>query len=292
MSQPGVAVAGTGAAAREPSLPPLRVVRGSQLPAGSTAFGVLCAVLLGVGLVGLLLINTTLSARAFTLHALQSTSGQLGDAQDALTQQLASERSPERLAQRATALGMVPAQSVAFVRLTDHKVLGVAKVAQPQLGFSVVTTPTPPKSAGAGKAAAGFVGMGTSSPGQSAGGRLPQTSSTSVSTKGRTTTTRTVTTVTDAKHGAITETTTALAVTEGNDGAGKPTTTARTTTTVRRTRVSDRGTTTVTRVIRPDGTTTTTTTTTSAAPGTGTSNPSGAGLGPAAPLDQTYPTTR
>ncbi len=271
--------------------PSLRVVRGSQLRTGSAAFAMLCAALLGAGLLALLLINTTLSQRAFTLHALQSSSAGLAATEDALTQQLAAERAPARLAARATRMGMVPAESVAFVRLSDNTVLGVAKAAQPQLAFSVVASPAPPGAVSAGVPGSGFLGTGSTSLRQYARARLPRTTSTSVSTKGRTTTTTTVTTVTDAPHDTVTVTTDAVAVTEGYDAAGTATTTAEKTTTVRRTRVTAAGTTTLTRVVRPDGSTSSTSMTT---PGrtVGVTAPGASPAGSNRPLDMTYPMAR
>jgi hypothetical protein len=106
------------------------------------------------GLVGLLMLNTAMAEGSFTLHNLQSTSGELADTQDALTQAIDAQRSPANLATRATRLGMVPADSAAFLRLSDGKVLGVAKPAKKDSGFTVVTGPaaTSAKAVLAGKA--------------------------------------------------------------------------------------------------------------------------------------------
>jgi hypothetical protein len=97
--------------------------------------------LLCAGLFGLLMLNTAMAEGSFTLHNLQSTSGELTDTQDALTQAIDAQRSPANLAARATRLGMVPADSAAFLRLSDGKVLGVAKPAKKGRGFTVVTAP-------------------------------------------------------------------------------------------------------------------------------------------------------
>jgi hypothetical protein len=98
-------------------------------------------VLLCAGLFALLMLNTAMAEGSFTLHGLQSTSGELTDTQEALTQAIDAQRSPANLASRATKLGMVPADSAAFLRLSDGKVLGVAAPATKQPGFTVVTAP-------------------------------------------------------------------------------------------------------------------------------------------------------
>ncbi len=126
--------------------PRLRVVTGAPLRHGGAAFGVICAVLLAVGLVGLLLLNTSLAQGSFTLSRLQATSDQLADTQGALNQSLAASEAPANLASRAVSMGMVPAQSAAFLRLSDGKVIGVAKSASRD---HTLTVGVPPVSAAA-----------------------------------------------------------------------------------------------------------------------------------------------
>ena len=124
--------------------PRLRVVTGAPLRHGGAAFGILCATLLAIGLIGLLLLNTALAQGSFTLHDLRTASDQLTDAQGALNQSLDASKSPANLAMRATSMGMVPAGSAAFLRLSDGKVIGVAKPAPPAPAFTVVGTPSAP----------------------------------------------------------------------------------------------------------------------------------------------------
>jgi hypothetical protein len=96
-----------------------------------------------MGLIGLLLLNTVLAQGSFTLSKLRATSDQLTDVQGALNQSLDASKSPANLAMKATKMGMVPAQSAAFLRLSDGKVVGVAQPATPGPGFTVVGTTTP-----------------------------------------------------------------------------------------------------------------------------------------------------
>jgi hypothetical protein len=100
------------------------------------AFAGLCLLLLVGGLLTLLLVNTVMAGGSFRLHDLQATSDQLADRQQALRQDIAVQAAPARLAARAKALGMVPSQSPAFLRLSDGKILGVAQAA------TVPETPT------------------------------------------------------------------------------------------------------------------------------------------------------
>ena len=123
--------------------PRLRVVTGAPPRRSGAAFGIFCAILLAAGLVGLLLLNTTLAQGSFVLHKLQESSDQLADTQDALTQSLAVSKSPANLAERAAGMGLVPSQSSAFLRLSDGKVIGVAKPAAAGSGFTVVKSPAP-----------------------------------------------------------------------------------------------------------------------------------------------------
>jgi hypothetical protein len=121
--------------------PGLRVVPGTRNRPGSggAAFAVACIALLAAGLFSLLLINISMSRASYALHDLQATSGELADTQDALTQQLSGLESPPHLAKRAVAMGMVPAPNAAFLRLSDGKVVGVAKKATKGEGFTVVS---------------------------------------------------------------------------------------------------------------------------------------------------------
>jgi hypothetical protein len=123
--------------------PRLRVVTGAPLRRGGAAFVIICATLLATGLIGLLLLNTALAQGSFALHDLRTTSDQLTDAQGALSQSLDALKAPANLAKRAAEMGMVPAQSAAFLRLSDGKVIGVAKPAPPGPAFTVVGTSAP-----------------------------------------------------------------------------------------------------------------------------------------------------
>jgi hypothetical protein len=194
---------------------PLRVVPAAMGKPGNGLFAALCMLLLTGGLVALLMLNTAMAEGSFTLNHLQNTSGELADTQQALTQAIDAQRAPANLAARAARLGMVPADSAAFLRLADGKILGVASPAKRDPGFTVVTAPqVVPK--GTGKAAT-----------------APQVPKTTVSKKGDVTTTTVVVTKPDGSVvttvtsvNAKTKTTTTTTTTKAP--ATKPATTHRT----------------------------------------------------------------
>ena len=133
---------------------PLRVVPGKAGHPGSAVFAAFCMLLLIGGLMALLMLNTSMAEGSFTLHKLQATSGQLTDTEEALTAAIDAQKAPANLASRAAKLGMVPADSAAFLRLSDGAVLGVAKPAKKRPGFTVVTAPQARPARGSSGAAA------------------------------------------------------------------------------------------------------------------------------------------
>jgi hypothetical protein len=111
---------------------------------GNGPFALLCVVLLAAGLVALLMMNTALASGIYQLKNLQTQSGTLTDQQEQLTQAVDDLRSPRYLANRAQQLGMVPAKSMAFVRLSDGTILGVASPAEESQRLNLVTLPEAP----------------------------------------------------------------------------------------------------------------------------------------------------
>ena len=86
---------------------------------------VLCVVtLLAGGLVGLLLLNTSLQRGAYVAGGLRAQSAALYEHEQALQRRVAALQDPQRVSHRAEALGMVPNDSPAFLVLGSGKVLG------------------------------------------------------------------------------------------------------------------------------------------------------------------------
>lgn len=137
--------------------PRLRVVGGADTRSSGLPFAIVCVGLLVAGLITLLLLNTALARGSFTMGDLSSTSGQLTDTEMTLRSELQAQEAPASLAHRAVQQGMVPSASSAFIRLSDGKVLGVAKAASKDKTFTVVTRPTPAPAKTASDARAGAV---------------------------------------------------------------------------------------------------------------------------------------
>lgn len=111
---------------------------------GNGAFLALCIALLLAGFVAVLLLNTAMAKGSFTMRDLQQRSDRLTDTQDSLRHSIDAVSGPGPLAKRARAMGMVPAETAAFLRLSDATVLGVAKPAARNTRFDVVTESSPP----------------------------------------------------------------------------------------------------------------------------------------------------
>ncbi len=127
---------------RSPARPtrpqPLSVVR-QQPQQGQPMFVAACLALLVAGLLGVLMLNTSMAKGSFVLGDLQDQSNQLADAEEALSHAIDAQSAPAVLAQRALDMGMVPSETAAFLRLSDGKVLGVAEGATAQKEFTVAT---------------------------------------------------------------------------------------------------------------------------------------------------------
>ena len=111
-------------AAARPRAGVLRLVPQRRSRAAKTPFVVVVVALLGGGLLGLLLLNTALAQDAFQLHTLKTEGRALAVREQALQRDVESLRTPEALAARAQAMGMVPAGPPAFLRLSDGAVIG------------------------------------------------------------------------------------------------------------------------------------------------------------------------
>ena len=82
-------------------------------------FVIFLSVIGAIGLLMLLAINTMLAQDAFKLHRLQAQAITLSDQREAVMQQIDLASSPEALAARAIAEGMVPSQSPRFLSLSS-----------------------------------------------------------------------------------------------------------------------------------------------------------------------------
>lgn len=113
----------------------LRLVR-TEVPrpkvGGGIWFVLVVFLVLAAGVAGLLALTTTASQDSFTLNRLQQEQAALRDKQQALARSLLGEASPVRLARRARALGLHPAQTVRVVHKGRH-----------HSAYMVLAAPTP-----------------------------------------------------------------------------------------------------------------------------------------------------
>lgn len=121
--------------------PPLRVVQAPPTAGSPLGFALVCAALLGAGLLALLLLNTAVAQDSFGLQRLQDNARVLANQKQALIQNNDLAASPAQLSAKAWALGLVPASGTAFIELPSGKVLGVANPA-PRVSPPTVITST------------------------------------------------------------------------------------------------------------------------------------------------------
>lgn len=104
----------------------LTVVPRTRTKTPRVPFVVLVSMLLLSGVVGLLLFNTSMQQASFAATALNEQATTLSAREQTLKMELDKLRDPQRVAQEAVRLGMVPPASPAFLELPSGKVLGDA----------------------------------------------------------------------------------------------------------------------------------------------------------------------
>lgn len=139
VSRPLSAPPRRGAPASVPGRPRSLRVLTRPSTKGDGPFVALCLTVLIGGLLSVLLLNTVMAQGSFELRELRTTSDELADIEGYLAHRVDQLSAPDQLARRASAMGMVPAEGAAFVRLSDGKVLGVAEPAKGDRRFKVVT---------------------------------------------------------------------------------------------------------------------------------------------------------
>lgn len=103
---------------------PLRPERASR-----GMFALVVTGLLGIGMVLILVINTSLAQGAFTISELQAQQSTLTQQEQTLAEAVAAAAAPESLEQRARELGMVPSENPVFLDVTTGRVLGTPRAA-------------------------------------------------------------------------------------------------------------------------------------------------------------------
>lgn len=94
-------------------------------------FAAFVLAVLGIGLVGLLVLNTSLQQQAFYARSLEGKAESVEARKEALNLQVDALRSPDRLAREAASMGMLPNHQPGYVFLADGTVRGKAQPADP-----------------------------------------------------------------------------------------------------------------------------------------------------------------
>lgn len=92
-------------------------------------FAAFVLAVLGLGLVGLLVLNTSLQHQAFYARSLEGRAETLEARKDALDLKVDALRAPDRVARRAASMGMVPNEHPGFLFLENGTVRGQAQPA-------------------------------------------------------------------------------------------------------------------------------------------------------------------
>lgn len=105
------------------SLPASRPSRTGVMSSSMFAIGALSV--LSIGLLAVLVLNTALAKGSFRTHELRVQKADLAQREQLLRTQILNASSPVTLSKRARELGLIPATSPAFIRLSDGTILGV-----------------------------------------------------------------------------------------------------------------------------------------------------------------------
>lgn len=148
--------------------------QGRRVPFVALVVGILTA-----GLVGLLVLNTSLQRGAYIVSDLRAQAADLTLRQQDLQLKVAELQAPEQVAEKALALGMVRNDSPAFLSLATGKVIGVPTPGRPgdqvSLGESVSsvdsTRKAPPWEAGTHNSGSTGIDRVPSTTGANPGGR-------------------------------------------------------------------------------------------------------------------------
>ena len=116
-------------------LPRLRAVAPQPRQQPTTTFAALVVVVMGAGLVGLLLLNIAMQNASFHLAALDEQVQDLHVQEQALDLEVDRLGSPERLAEQAAELGMVPNPNPVFLDMGSGKIISDPQPARPGTGL-------------------------------------------------------------------------------------------------------------------------------------------------------------
>jgi len=122
----------------------LGVAPPSPVTVARAPFVVMLISIVVAGVIGILVLNTMITANQFRLNHLQSQQPALDQREQQLRQDLAQQESPGSLVAAARKLGLVPAGTLAYIKLPDGTLVGVP---QPATSTSSITHQTGPTGA-------------------------------------------------------------------------------------------------------------------------------------------------
>jgi len=129
-------IAGKAVARARLTVVPRRRTQTARVP-----FVTLVTLVLVGGVVGLLLFNTSMQQASFAAASLQEQARTLTAREQTLRMELDDLRNPQRVAEAAQQMGMVPALNPAFLQLADGKIVGVPTAAKPLHGVRIEARP-------------------------------------------------------------------------------------------------------------------------------------------------------
>ena len=121
--------------ATTPIVQPIAQAIPLQMPSGTASKRRFSMIVIGIfvfGMLASLVVNTLSEQASIQKQTLQSELSNLVSEQQGLERTVISSESPENLVKAAYRMGMVPAGSPAFIRLSDRKVLGTPMAASSQ----------------------------------------------------------------------------------------------------------------------------------------------------------------
>lgn len=121
--------------ATQPIVQPIAEAMPLRMPQGQATtrrFAWIVIIFAALGMLTLLFVHIKSSEAAFKKQELQIELSNLVSQQQGLERIVISTESPENLVRAAYRMGMVPAGSPAFIRLSDRKVLGTPMAASSQ----------------------------------------------------------------------------------------------------------------------------------------------------------------
>jgi len=119
----------------------LSVVPRRRTQAPRVPFVTLVSLVLIGGVIGLLLFNTSMQQASFAATALEEQARTLTAREQTLRMELDDLRDPQRVAEAAQQMGMVPSLHPAFLRLEDGKVVGAPTPATRADGLRIQARP-------------------------------------------------------------------------------------------------------------------------------------------------------